>query len=128
MVYLIIIGILAVVLVAFGILHIFCMNRDAKIIQQYDALLRQSGDNLTDYINKYSKLVDEYADSLDIHSKNLNTMIDKNAELSKQLEIKELECVGLEASVESLRTENEILSKFFSEPDDTKDREAYDDN
>lgn len=115
MVYLIIIGILAVVLVAFGILHIFCMNRDAKIIQQYDALLRQSGDNLTDYINKYSKLVDEYADSLDIHSKNLNTMIDKNAELSKQLEIKELECVGLEASVESLKAENEKLSQFFND-------------
>lgn len=114
MVYLIIIGILAVVLVAFGILHIFCMNRDAKIIQQYDALLRQSGDNLTDYINKYSKLVDEYAASLDIHSKNLNTMIDKNAELSKQLEMKELECVGLEASVESLKAENENLSQFFN--------------
>lgn len=128
MVYLIIIGILSGFLLAFGILHIFCMNRDAKIIQQYDALLRQSGDNLTDYINKYSKLVDEYAASLDIHSKNLNTMIDKNTELSKQLEIKELECVRLEASVESLRTENEALSKFFSEPEDTKDREAYDDN
>ena len=115
MVYLIIIGILSGFLLAFGILHIFCMNRDAKIIQQYDALLRQSGDNLTDYINKYSKLVDEYADSLDIHSKNLNTMIDKNAELSKQLEIKELECVGLEASVESLKAENEKLSQFFND-------------
>ena len=37
MVYLIIIGILSGFLLAFGILHIFCMNRDAKIIQQYDA-------------------------------------------------------------------------------------------
>ena len=114
MVYLIIIGILAVFLVAFGILHIFCMNRDARIIQQYNALLRQSGDQLTDYINKYSKLVDEYAASLDIHSKNLDAMINKNAELSKQLELKELECVGLEASVESLKKENKDLSQFFN--------------
>lgn len=121
MIYLIIIGILCLILVLFGIYHVFCMNRDAKIIQQYDVLLKQSGDRLTDYINKYSKLVDEYATSLDIHSKNLDAMINKNAELSKQLEIKELECVGLEASVESLKKENDNLSLFFNKKEETTD-------
>ena len=82
MVYLIIIAILCLLLVLFGIYHMFCMKKSAEFAAEALERLEQAHDQNIDLNNKYSEIVNKYAERLDIHAKNLDELSAKNRQLN----------------------------------------------
>lgn len=121
MVYLIIIAILCLLLVLFGIYHVFCMKKNAEFAAEVLGRLEASHNQNKELSNGYSELVNNYAERLDLHAKNLDELSDKNKQLNDDVyrlsEEKDKLSFSLELAHqqnEKLETENNTLrSKLF---------------
>lgn len=116
MVYLIIIAILCLILVLFGIYHMFCMKKNAEFAAESLERLEKAFQMNVELSNDYSELVKQYAERLDLHAKNLDELSDKNRQLNddiyrlteekEELNFKlEITCQGRD----KLETENNAL-------------------
>lgn len=85
MVYLIIIAVLCLLLVLFGIYHMFCMKKDAEFAAEALQRLEQAHQQNVELSNGYSELVKQYAERLDLHAKNLDELSDKNRQLNEDV-------------------------------------------
>lgn len=85
MVYLIIIAILCLILVLFGIYHMFCMKKNAEFAAEALERLEKAFQMNADLSNGYSELVKKYAERLDIHAQNLDALSDKNRQLNDDI-------------------------------------------
>lgn len=110
MVYLIIIAILCIILVLFGIYHMFCMKRNAEFAVDAMERLDEANERYTDLNEKYSKTLEKFAERLDVHAQNLNTLCDTNKKLHEELEQYDCKYARLHQTNEDLRAENDILS------------------
>ncbi len=110
MVYLIIIGILCLILVLFGIYHMFCMKKNAEFAVEAMERLDEANERYTDLSDKYSKTLEKFAERLDVHAQNLDILSNKNRSLHEELEQYDCKYVRLSQSNEDLRAENNILS------------------
>lgn len=110
MVYLIIIAILCIILVLFGIYHMFCMKKNAEFAAEALERLDEANERYTDLNEKYSKTLEKFAERLDVHAKNLNTLCDTNRSLHEELEQYDCKYARLSQSNDDLRAENNILS------------------
>lgn len=110
MVYLIIIAILCIILVLFGIYHMFCMKRNAEFAVDAMERLDEANERYTDLNEKYSKTLEKFAERLDVHAQNLNTLCDTNRSLHEELEQYDCKYARLSQSNDDLRAENNILS------------------
>lgn len=112
MVYLIIIGILCLLLVLFGIYHMFCMKRNAEFAAEAMERLDEANERYTDLNEKYSKTLEKFAERLDVHAHNLDILSDKNKSLHEELEQYDCKYARLSQSNEDLRAENRLLTGF----------------
>ena len=110
MLYFIIIAILATLLVAFGIYHVFCMKRNAVIIAQAYKALKDTNEKLTKLTDQYGITVEHFAERLDIHAKNLDGLTVENQKLHEELTKTDIENASLKQEVVCLRSENNILA------------------
>lgn len=85
MVYLIIIAILCLLLVLFGIYHMFCMKKSAEFAAETLQRLEQAYQQNVKLSDGYSDLVNQYAERLDLHAKNLDELSDKNRQLNDDI-------------------------------------------
>lgn len=109
MVYLIIIAILCLILVLFGIYHMFCMKKNAKFAIEAMERLEQEHRLNVELSNGYSELVEKYAERLDIHAKNLDELSDKNRQLNDDIYRLTEEKDKLNFTLELTRQGNEKL-------------------
>jgi Tfp pilus assembly protein PilE len=110
MVYLIIIAILCLILVLFGIYHMFCMKKNAEFAAEVMERLDEANERYTDLNEKYSKTLEKFAERLDVHAQNLDILSNKNRSLQEELEQFDCKYVRLHQTNEDLRAENNILS------------------
>lgn len=111
MVYIIIIAILCLLLVLFGIYHVFCMKKNAEFAAEVLERLEQSHEQNKELSNGYSELVSNYAERLDLHAKNLDELSDKNKQLNDDVYRLSEEKDQLSFSFELARQQNERLEE-----------------
>lgn len=109
MVYLIIIAILCLILVLFGIYHMFCMKKNAEFAIEAMERLEQEYRLNVELSNGYSELVKKYAERLDIHAQNLDALSDKNRQLNDDIYRLTEEKDQLNFTLELTRQGNEKL-------------------
>lgn len=109
MIYLIIIAILCLLLVLFGIYHVFCMKKNAEFAAEVLERLEASHKLYKEISNGYSELVNQYAERLDLHAKNLDELSDKNKQLNDDVYRLSEEKDKLSFSLELARQQNEKL-------------------
>lgn len=106
MVYLIIIAILCIILVLFGIYHMFCMKKNAEFAAEALERLEQAHEQNIDLNNKYGELVNKYAERLDLHAKNLDELSGKNKALNDDIYL-------LSGELDSERTKNKNQKEYI---------------
>ena len=109
MVYLIIIAILCLLLVLFGIYHMFCMKKNAEFAAEALERLEKAFQMNADLSNGYSELVENYAKRLDLHAQNLDALSDKNRQLNDDIYRLTEEKDELNFTLELTRQGNEKL-------------------
>lgn len=109
MVYLIIIAILCIILVLFGIYHMFCMKRNAEFAVDVMERLEQAYQQNVELSNGYSELVEKYAEQLDLHAKNLDELSDKNRELNENVYLLSEEKDRVDFTLNVVRQERDKL-------------------
>ena len=109
MVYLIIIAILCLLLVLFGIYHMFCMKRNAEFATEAMERLEQAYQQNVKLSDGYSELVKQYAERLDIHAKNLDELSDKNRQLNDDVYLLSEEKDKVEFTLNIVRQERDKL-------------------
>lgn len=109
MVYLIIIAVLCLLLVLFGIYHMFCMKKDAEFAAEALQRLEQAHQQNVELSNGYSELVKQYAERLDLHAKNLDELSDKNRQLNDDIYRLSEEKDKINFSFELMRQEKDKL-------------------
>lgn len=109
MVYLIIIAVLSLLLVLFGIYHMFCMKKDAEFAAEAMERLNEANERYTDLNEKYSKTLEKFAERLDVHAKNLDELSDKNRQLNDDIYRLTEEKDKLNFTLELTRQGNEKL-------------------
>ena len=109
MVYLIIIAILCLILVLFGIYHMFCMKKNAEFAAESLERLEKAFQMNVELSNDYSELVKKYAERLDLHAKNLDELSDKNRQLNDDIYRLTEEKDQLNFTLELTRQGNEKL-------------------
>lgn len=109
MVYLIIIAILCLLLVLFGIYHMFCMKKNAEFAAESLERLEKAFQMNVELSNDYSELVKQYAERLDLHAKNLDELSDKNRQLNDDVYRLTEEKDKLNFTLELTRQGNEKL-------------------
>lgn len=111
MVYLIIIVILCLLLVLFGIYHVFCMKKNAEFAAEVLGRLEASHEQNKELSNGYSELVSNYAERLDLHAKNLDELSDKNKQLNDDVYRLSEEKDKISFTLELARQQNEKLEE-----------------
>lgn len=109
MIYLIIIAILCLILVLFGIYHMFCMKRNAEFAAEALERLEQAHQQNVELSNGYSELVEKYAERLDLHAKNLDELSDKNRQLNDDIYRLSEEKDRIDFTLETYRQERDKL-------------------
>ena len=122
MVYLIIIAVLCLLLVLFGIYHMFCMKKNTEFAAEALSRLEAAHQQNVELSNGYSELVKQYAERLDLHAKNLDELSSKNRQLnddvyrlSGEKDALAFEKHLIEQGRDRLKTENNALRlKLFN--------------
>ena len=109
MVYLIIIAILCLILVLFGIYHMFCMKKNAEFAAEVLERLEQAHRLNVELSNGYSELVKKYAERLDLHAKNLDELSDKNRQLNENVYLLSEEKDRVDFTLNAVRQERDKL-------------------
>lgn len=107
MVYLIIIAILCLLLVLFGIYHMFCMKKSAEFAAETLQRLEQAYQQNVKLSDGYSELVNQYAERLDLHAKNLDELSNKNKQLNEEI-------YGLSGELDSERIKNKQQEEYIN--------------